>query len=126
MKKYFNSITVLTLLLVSVCGSSCATKENIPKLEGFYSNGEMGFEFKEGMCSIYHFKNLKGKVEYKVKDGFVYISPPKKDLKKMSRQAWPVYKIENDRIVANHVEDMETGEKFYENLKGTIVLKKKK
>lgn len=100
-------------------------KSEDAELSGKYTNGQISFYFKGKECLGYGPDNtLMSRSPYHVRGNYVYISPPESDLKSMTRKAFVVYIIEGNNLVASHIEDMETGDKFYQEMAGTIILRK--
>jgi hypothetical protein len=96
-------------------------------LDGTYTGDGWSLIFEHGKC--YCTKpgtNDKERAEtkYVVKDDKVYIAPIVPKGKTMTRNAWPVYTIKGDSLESSHVEDMDTGEVFYKDKAGKVVLKK--
>ena len=125
--KYLTLFILGSVALFSSCTANRIEGNNASReIAGRYSDGKVTFVFKDNKCFGYGPDNkLMSESPYFVKGDLVFISPPEKDLKKMIRRVFGVYKMRGNKLIFSHVEDMDTGDRFYEEKAGEIVLEKK-
>jgi len=111
----------------ALCGAcSLVPRSASESLSGSYANSDTIYEFKSGKVFQYMLpeRNLVYEAGYLVKGNKVYIAPSESDRKIMIRNVWCVYRISGNKLIASHLEDMDTGDVFYKDKKPRIILRK--
>ncbi len=125
------SLIFLTALLVCGCShtrtpTAGQTVAPPSTFSGRYSNETLTYEFKGDRCFAYVGGKLASESTFYLKGRKLYISPNLADIPKMIRKAYCVFRVEGDIIIASHLEDVETGDRFETHLAGTLKLKKER
>ncbi len=98
-----------------------------PAFSGRYSDATTTYEFKGDRCFAYGGDGkLTSESTFYLKGRRLYISPNLEDIPRMIRKVYCVFRVEGDTLVADHLEDVETGDKFEAHLAGTLKLKKER
>jgi len=124
MRQLYISVFIIALSIFAGCAHVSNGKDPIP-LDGSYKNEDMAIEIRNNIFIGYDpATKIKIKCNFERKGDFIYIQPYIPEGQKMSRNVVTVWRVTKSGLESHHVEDMDTGEKFYENSRNVISLRK--